>query len=153
MYNTNQEGGFAAAAAAAACPASRSVRVPQAAFETMWDARPFDDRAALWPEDGSQPFVWSYGDGDGDGVGYGTHGDALQRAMDSRALLSDGLAVQSVTQANRCTVPDTVDEDNDGCRYPPSPFLFLCLVFSVRSFVRLLLWHFGSYSCRKHIRS
>ncbi|KAJ2994965.1 hypothetical protein NUW58_g1404 [Xylaria curta] len=72
---------------------------------------------ADWPADGSQPFVWSYEDS----KGYGTHGDylfgwkgdALQRAMDSKALLSNGIATQSVDKANQCTIPNTVNEDID----------------------------------------
>jgi hypothetical protein len=107
-------GGFVAHGA---CPASHPVRMPHIALETMWDTRPFNDRN-LWPADGSQPFVWSYGDA----KGYGTHadyvfgwkGDALQRTMDSRALLSDGLKTQAVDAANRCTIPATVREDVDG---------------------------------------
>ena len=43
------------------CPASHPVKVPQVMLETVWDTRPFNDKS-LWPEDGSQPFVWSYGD-------------------------------------------------------------------------------------------
>ncbi|RYP46379.1 hypothetical protein DL768_007396 [Monosporascus sp. mg162] len=113
MYNTVQ-GAFRPAGP---CPASHPVRVPQVAFETMWDTTQFNDRS-LWPADGSQPFVWSYEDS----VGYGTHGDylfgwkgnALQRAMDSKALLSDGLATQSVAQANQCTIKNTVNEEIDG---------------------------------------
>ena len=108
-------GGFVAHGA---CPASHPVRMPHIALETMWDTRPFNDRS-LWPTDGSQPFVWSYGDA----KGYGTHadyvfgwkGDALQRTMDSRALLSDGLKTQAVDAANRCTISATVREDVDGC--------------------------------------
>jgi hypothetical protein len=30
-------------------------------YEVMWDTTPFND-AALWPDDGSQPFVYSMGD-------------------------------------------------------------------------------------------
>ncbi|KAI0884111.1 uncharacterized protein GGS22DRAFT_189241 [Annulohypoxylon maeteangense] len=113
MYNTNK-GGFVPAGA---CPASHPVRVPQVALETMWDTRPFNDKS-IWPEDGSQPFVWSYEDS----VGYGTHadyvfgwkGDALQRAMDSKSLLSNGITTQSVAQSNQCTLKSTVVEDIDG---------------------------------------
>ena len=43
------------------CPASHPVKVPQVMLETVWDTRPFNDKS-LWPTDGSQPFVWSYGD-------------------------------------------------------------------------------------------
>jgi len=44
-----------------ACPATHPVKVPQLFFETIWDTKKFNDKA-LWPEDGSQPFVWSSGD-------------------------------------------------------------------------------------------
>ncbi|GAW17211.1 hypothetical protein ANO14919_066640 [Xylariales sp. No.14919] len=112
MYNTNK-GAFTPAGA---CPASHPVRMPQLAYETMWDTRPFNNKAD-WPADGSQPFVWSYEDS----KGYGTHGDyvfgwkgdALQRAMDSTALLSNGIATQSVDKANQCTIQNTVNEDID----------------------------------------
>lgn len=43
------------------CPSSHPVRIPQVMYEVMWDTRPFNDKN-LWPEDGSQPFVWSTGD-------------------------------------------------------------------------------------------
>jgi Domain of unknown function (DUF1996) len=43
------------------CPASHPVKVPQLMYETIWNTAPFNDMS-LWPEDGSQPFVWSYGD-------------------------------------------------------------------------------------------
>ncbi|KAH9905605.1 hypothetical protein F4778DRAFT_670825 [Xylariomycetidae sp. FL2044] len=113
MYNTGK-GGFVAAGA---CPSSHPVRVPQVALETMWDTTAFND-PSLWPEDGSQPFVWSYEDS----VGYGTHadyvfgwkGDALQRTMDSAPLLSNGIAQQTVAQSNQCKVESTVSEDIDG---------------------------------------
>jgi hypothetical protein len=115
MYNTGR-GGFVAAGN---CPTSHPVRVPQVAFETMWNTTMFNDKS-MWPTDGSQPFVWSYDDS----KGYGTHADylfgwkadALQRAMDSTALLSGGLKSQSVAQANKCAVPNTVNEDIDGCK-------------------------------------
>ena len=122
MYNTNR-GGFVPAGP---CPTSHPVRTPQVAFETMWDTTQFNDRS-LWPEDGSQPFVWSYDDS----VGYGTHGDylfgwkgdALQRTMDSKPLLSDGLAIQSVAQANQCKITNTVDEEIDGCKRSVNVFI------------------------------
>ena len=43
------------------CPASHPVRVPQLMYETIWDTSKFNDKE-LWPEDGSQPFVWSMDD-------------------------------------------------------------------------------------------
>ena len=44
MFNTVR-GGFAVAEP---CPASHPVRMPQVAYETMWDTPPFND-PALWP--------------------------------------------------------------------------------------------------------
>jgi hypothetical protein len=116
MYNTGK-GGFVSAGA---CPASHPVRVPQLAFETMWNTTMFNDKSQ-WPADGSQPFVWSYGDSQG----LGTHGDylfgwkadALQRDMDSTPLLSNGLKTQTVAQANQCVIQSSVHEDIDGCRF------------------------------------
>jgi hypothetical protein len=43
------------------CPDTHPVVIPQVFYEVIWDTRKFNDKA-LWPEDGSQPFVWSYGD-------------------------------------------------------------------------------------------
>jgi len=113
MYNTGR-GGFVNAGP---CPSSHPVRMPQVALETMWDTRPFNDKN-LWPTDGSQPFVWSYDDR----KGYGTHadylfgwkGDSLQRAMDSKPLLSNGIKTQSVAAANKCSIQASVREEIDG---------------------------------------
>ena len=44
------------------CPASHPVKLPQLMYEVIWDTRRFND-PDLWPEDGSQPFVYSMGDG------------------------------------------------------------------------------------------
>jgi hypothetical protein len=115
MFNTGK-GGFIAAGA---CPASHPVRMPQVAFETMWNTTIFNDKS-LWPTDGSQPFVWSFDDT----KGYGTHGDylfgwkgdALQRAMDSTSLTGTNLKTQSVAQANKCSISNTVHEDIDSCK-------------------------------------
>lgn len=43
------------------CPSSHPVKIPQVMYEVMWDTRGFNNKD-LWPEDGSQPFVWSTGD-------------------------------------------------------------------------------------------
>ena len=43
------------------CPESHPVRMPQLMYETIWDTAPFNNKED-WPEDGSQPFVWSFGD-------------------------------------------------------------------------------------------
>jgi hypothetical protein len=53
MYSTTKVGTFVEAGP---CPASHPVRMPQLAYETIWDTRQFNDKA-LWPSDGSQPFV------------------------------------------------------------------------------------------------
>lgn len=52
------------------CPATHPVAIPEVFYETYWDTRPFNNKAD-WPADGSQPFVWSFGDK----TGYGNHGD------------------------------------------------------------------------------
>lgn len=105
------------------CPASHPVRVPQVAYETMWNTTVFKD---MWPKDGSQPFVWSYSDS----KGYGTHadylfgwqGDSLQRAMNDSCMFhacgSPGmqgiLKTQTVDEMNACAVKNTVEEDTEG---------------------------------------
>lgn len=45
----------------APCPDSHPVRMLQFFYETIWDTKAFNDKSD-WPEDGSQPFVWSFGD-------------------------------------------------------------------------------------------
>ncbi|KAL2270526.1 hypothetical protein VTJ83DRAFT_2710 [Remersonia thermophila] len=100
------------------CPASHPVRIPQLFYEVIWDTRQFNDRS-LWPEDGSQPFVWSYGDF----TGYGTHGDyvfgwkgdSLQRAMDANCdVYCPQLRTQSIAQGNQCRQQQKVRENIDG---------------------------------------
>ncbi|KAF2202673.1 hypothetical protein GQ43DRAFT_501210 [Delitschia confertaspora ATCC 74209] len=107
------------------CPASHPVRIPQVFYETVWDTVPFNDKS-LWPEDGGQPFVWSFGDR----TGFGTHGDyvfgwkgdALQRAMDANCnsdlfgddLKCETLKRQTLKEANQCRKQRVVNEDVDG---------------------------------------
>jgi len=44
------------------CPASHPVRTSQLFYEVLFDTSKFNNKAD-WPADGSQPFVWSFGDG------------------------------------------------------------------------------------------
>lgn len=119
MYDTGK-GGFAVAGP---CPASHPVRMPQLAYETLWNTTAFNDKS-LWPTDGSQPFVWSTGDS----IGYSTHGDyvfgwkgeELQKAMDSSCMFQacgngKPLKSQNAAQLNKCSVKSTVNEETDGC--------------------------------------
>jgi hypothetical protein len=121
MYNTVNSDGFPNAPK---CPASHPVRVPQVAFETVWDTSKFNN---LWQENGGKnPFTWSF-----EGSGFGTHadylfgwkGDSLQRAMDKSECFYDGCGAikkQQMTAANTCTVKDMVGEETDGCKQPPN---------------------------------
>ena len=43
------------------CPSTHPVRIPQLFYEVMWDTAEFNDLKD-WPEDGSQPLVFSTGD-------------------------------------------------------------------------------------------
>ncbi|KAH6641133.1 hypothetical protein F5144DRAFT_618747 [Chaetomium tenue] len=100
------------------CPESHPVRVPQLMYETIWDTSKYNDKE-LWPEDGSQPFVWSMNDVTGFGSHgdyvFGWKGDSLQRAMDSPCYVNcPTLKTQSVSEMNKCSVPNTVDEDFSG---------------------------------------
>ena len=107
------------------CPATHPVVIPQVFYETYWDTTPFNDKSQ-WPADGSQPFVWSFGDETGYGIHgdyvFGWKGDALQRALDANCnsdLFSDRvncptLKLQSITDGNKCKKERTVHEDLDG---------------------------------------
>jgi hypothetical protein len=120
MYNT----GRGAFLNADPCPASHPVRVPQLAYETLWDTTQFN---GMWPTDGSQPFLLSNGDQRGftthaDYV-FGWKGDSLQRAMDSSCMFNacengQPLLSQGVNEMNACTVDDQVNEEISGCKSP-----------------------------------
>jgi len=119
MFATTR-GGFLEAAP---CPDSHPVRMPQVAYETMWNTTGFAD---MWPKDGSQPFEWSFSDklGVGSHADYvfGWKGDSLQRAMNDTCMFhkcgSPGmqgiLKTQSVADMNKCSVQSTVVEETDG---------------------------------------
>ncbi|KAI2473130.1 hypothetical protein F4781DRAFT_380651 [Annulohypoxylon bovei var. microspora] len=101
-----------------ACPSTHPVKIPQLFYEVIWDTRPFNNPND-WPTDGSQPFVWSYGDA----TGYGNHGDyvfgwkgeALQTAMDSGCNINcPQLRTQTIAQGNQCSKQVSVNEDIDG---------------------------------------
>jgi hypothetical protein len=107
----------------APCPATHPVKIPQVVLEIRWDTREFN-KPELWPEDDSQPFVWSFGDT----VGYGHHGDyvfgwrgdSLDKAFsDDPGCAGEGntlctLGPQTIQQANECMIEPSVKEDVDG---------------------------------------
>jgi hypothetical protein len=101
------------------CPASHPVRLPLLFMEIIWDTRPFND-PALWPTDGSQPFVFSMGDPTGFGQHadylFGWEGDSLQRAMEV-CTGGDGvpwncpvLTTQDMETMNNCRQPNKIEE-------------------------------------------
>jgi hypothetical protein len=124
MYNTAKE----AFQPAGPCPASHPIRMPQVAYETLWDTTQFN---GLWDGKGPQPFVLSFST---ENKGYGTHadylfgwkGDSLQRAMDSSCMFQacengKPLKSQNVAAMNKCSVKNFVNEDIDGCKRTPAP--------------------------------
>jgi hypothetical protein len=91
-------------------------------YEVVWDTRPFNDLE--WPADGSNPFVWSFGDA----TGYANHADyvfgwkddSLQKVLDypchfATNCSESGAKMQSIEAMNKCTQERRVDEDIDGC--------------------------------------
>ncbi|KAI2625952.1 hypothetical protein GGR54DRAFT_629336 [Hypoxylon sp. NC1633] len=100
------------------CPLTHPVKIPQLFFEVVYDTTPFNDPAD-WPTDGTQPFIWSFGDQ----TGYGNHGDyvfgwkgtVLQQAMDANCSTDcPMLQTQSIDEGNLCTQLPVVDEPIDG---------------------------------------
>ncbi|KAF1960991.1 hypothetical protein CC80DRAFT_513675 [Byssothecium circinans] len=98
------------------CPTTHPVRTSQVMFEVIWNTSKYN-RKEDWPEDGSQPFVWSFGDQ----TGYANHGDyvfgwkndALQNILDTSCYARDcGGKQQNIAAMNKCAgLPKTVDED------------------------------------------
>jgi hypothetical protein len=49
---------------------------------------------------------------------FGWKGDSLQRAMDSPCYVNcPTLKTQSIAEMNKCSVPDVVNENFDGCKW------------------------------------
>ncbi|KAH8717106.1 hypothetical protein GQ44DRAFT_624100 [Phaeosphaeriaceae sp. PMI808] len=107
----------------APCPASHPTRVPQIMYEVIYDTKPFND-PLLWPADGTQPFVYSFGDK----TGYANHGDyifgwkddALQKIMDEECFVNcKSMRTQSIQKMNGCRVGRKVDEDvgDETCKF------------------------------------
>ncbi|KAJ2994792.1 hypothetical protein NUW58_g1457 [Xylaria curta] len=102
------------------CPATHPVKIPQLFYEVIWDTTKFNNKAD-WPADGSQPFIWSFGDKTGLGNHgdyiFGWKGDALQKAMDTNCDNNCPIKSQSIQQGNQCSVKTSVNEDIDGCKF------------------------------------
>ncbi|KAJ4297594.1 hypothetical protein N0V90_005487 [Kalmusia sp. IMI 367209] len=99
------------------CPSTHPVKIPQLFYEVIFATEKFNDKS-LWPDDGSQPFVWSFGDK----TGYGNHGDyvfgwkgdALQKAMDTNCNINcPQLKTQTIATGNKCVQQQKVKEDLD----------------------------------------
>jgi len=103
------------------CPATHPVRTAQVMYEVVWDTKPFNDLE--WPSDGSNPFVWSFGDA----TGYANHadyvfgwkGDALKKVLSYPCHFQTncseyGVKMQSIDAMNQCTQKVAVNEDIDG---------------------------------------
>jgi len=116
MFNTVKD----AFQVSGACPATHPVRMPQVAYETLWDTTQFNN---MWKSGDPNPFVLSFGDQ----KGYGTHadylfgwkGDSLQRAMDHSCMFQacengKPLKSQAVAAMNACAAKKLVNEDIDG---------------------------------------
>ncbi|OAL51172.1 hypothetical protein IQ07DRAFT_620948 [Pyrenochaeta sp. DS3sAY3a] len=97
------------------CPSTHPVRVPQLMYEVIYETAPFND-LSLWPEDNSQPFVYSFGDTSG----YGNHGDylfgwkddSLQKIMDEECYVGcSSMRTQTIAQMNACSIKNKVVED------------------------------------------
>ncbi|TEB37040.1 hypothetical protein FA13DRAFT_1622492 [Coprinellus micaceus] len=105
------------------CPASHPVRLPLLFMETVWDTKPFNNEE-IWPEDGSQPLVWSMGDPTGYGhhadYVFGWEGDALHRAMSDEGCMTsypgicEILTRRSDEEMARCRLAPRVEEVTEG---------------------------------------
>ncbi|ORY07902.1 hypothetical protein BCR34DRAFT_603708 [Clohesyomyces aquaticus] len=102
------------------CPATHPVRMPQLMYEVIFETKAFNNPDD-WPTDGTQPFVWSFGDG----TGYGNHGDyifgwkddSLQKIMDEHCFVNcKTMRTQTMDQMNACAVSRKVNENVDDWR-------------------------------------
>lgn len=103
------------------CPASHPIRTSQVMFEVIWQTTQYNNKED-WPEDGSTPFVWSFGDG----TGYANHADyvfgwkddSLQRILDTPCYVNCTAVakMQTIADMNKCSQPKVVDEDIDSCK-------------------------------------
>ncbi|KAM0817214.1 hypothetical protein AB5N19_03017 [Seiridium cardinale] len=84
----------------------------------LWDISKFNNKAD-WPEDDSQPSVWSFGEA----TGYANHADyvfgwkddALKKILDTACVVNcAGAKAQSTSVMNQCKQKDVVGEDIDG---------------------------------------
>ena len=119
------------------CPTSHPVRTAQVLFEVVWDTSKFNNKAD-WPADGSQPFVWSFGDA----TGYANHadyvfgwkGDALQKILDTACVVNcAGAKTQNTAAMNKCAQKAVVNENIDGCE-----FVSFALVFAFALEMKLI---------------
>lgn len=104
------------------CPSSHPVRMAQLMYEVIYETAPFND-PSLWPGDGSQPFVYSFGDK----TGFGNHGDyvfgwkddSLQKILDEECYVGcQSMRTQSIEQMNACSIESKVQEDvgDESCK-------------------------------------
>jgi hypothetical protein len=84
-------------------------------FEVIYETKAFNE-LALWPEDGRQPFVYSFGDH----TGFANHGDylfgwkddSLQKIMDEECFVHcSSMKTQSMEQMNACSTTRKVKEN------------------------------------------